>query len=208
MCLIVFAVNVIDGYPLVVAANRDEFYARETRTIHRWPDLPIIGGRDTQAGGTWMGVSAEVPGRFAAVTNVRDGDPVPEPDKRSRGALPVDFLTSDISPADEAQRLTDTAEEYAPVNLLVSDGDSVWWAANKPEVAAHRVSDGVRGVSNGALDNSWPKVTRTVDAAFIRMPGYGTRTSSVLWMRADGHGVLTERRFDEGRYLDQSTMQW
>jgi uncharacterized protein with NRDE domain len=112
-------------------------------------------------------------------------------------------------------------------------------------------------VSNGALDNSWPKVTRTVDAvaavlktappqtnatdealfsvladdrpapddllpdtgvglererdlspAFIRMPGYGTRTSSVLWMRADGHGVLTERRFDEGRYLDQSTMQW
>ncbi len=257
MCLIVFAVNVIDGYPLVVAANRDEFYARETRTIHRWPDLPIIGGRDTQAGGTWMGVSAEVPGRFAAVTNVRDGDPVPEPDKRSRGALPVDFLTSDISPADEAQRLTDTAEEYAPVNLLVSDGDSVWWAANKPEVAAHRVSDGVRGVSNGALDNSWPKVTRTVDAvaavlktappqtnatdealfsvladdrpapddllpdtgvglererdlspAFIRMPGYGTRTSSVLRMRADGHGVLTERRFDEGRYLDQSTMQW
>ncbi|GAB07654.1 hypothetical protein GII30_10085 [Gordonia amarae] len=257
MCLIVFAVNVIDGFPLVVAANRDEFYARETVPVHRWADLPVIGGRDAVAGGTWMGVSAEVPGRFAAVTNVRDGDPVPEPDKRSRGALPVDFLTSGISPADEARRLTDTAAEYAPVNLVVSDGDSVWWAANRPEIAAQRVADGVHGLSNGALDNSWPKVARTVEAvtaalrtappqttaadealfavladdrpapddllpdtgvgigrerdlspAFIRTPGYGTRTSSVLWMRADGHGILTERRFDEGTYLDQSTVEW
>ena len=257
MCLIVFAVNVIDGYPLVVAANRDEFYFRGSEPIHWWADAPIIAGRDAVAGGTWMGVSTEVPGRFAAVTNVRDGEPVPQPDKRSRGALPVDFLTSGISPADEARRLADTADAYAPVNLLVSDGDSLWWAANRPEVAAQRVTDGVHGLSNGALDNSWPKVTRTVDSvagmlntvapqsdtvdealfailaddrpapdesrpdtgvgldrerdlspAFIRIPGNGTRTSSVLWMRADGHGVLTERRFDEGRYLDQSVIEW
>ena len=85
-CLIVFAVNVIDGYPLVVAANRDEFYARETRTIHRWPDLPIIGGRIRRPAAPGWG-ECRGAGRFAAVTNVRDGDPVPEPDKRSRGRI-------------------------------------------------------------------------------------------------------------------------
>ncbi len=62
MCRILFAVDAIPGYRLVVAANRDEFYARDTEALHRWDDPPIIAGLDRVAGGTWMGVSTSVPG--------------------------------------------------------------------------------------------------------------------------------------------------
>lgn len=94
MCLIVVGWRVHPDYPLVVAANRDEFYARPTAALSRWPDAPeIIGGRDLEAGGTWLGISEA--GRFAAVTNVRE--PGMAPGKLSRGALTRQFLCSLIS---------------------------------------------------------------------------------------------------------------
>src|SRR5476649_288786 len=71
MCLIVFAWRPGHAHPLIVAANRDEFYARPSLPLAQWPDAPhIYAGRDQEAGGTWLGVSAE--GRFAALTNIRD----------------------------------------------------------------------------------------------------------------------------------------
>ena len=76
MCLIVFAWRPDHSQPLVVAANRDEFHARPSLPLGCWEDAPwIIGGRDLQAGGTWMGVTAR--GRFAALTNIRaPGQPI------------------------------------------------------------------------------------------------------------------------------------
>lgn len=241
MCLIVFGVNAVPGHRLVVAANRDEFYARKTEGLHRWDDPPIFAGRDRVAGGTWMGVSAAAPGRFAAVTNVRDGEPAVDPSKRSRGRLPIDFLVGEQTSAQEAAALVADAPEYAPVNLIVDDGVQVWWATNWPEPEAVAVSDGVHGVSNGALDSAWPKVQDTaaglarllergaaaypeeyfallgdqhrpdpdrlpdtgvgpqreseLSPAFVRLDGYGTRASTVVRIREDGHGDVIERRF-------------
>ena len=79
MCLIVFAWSPDHSQPLVVAANRDEFHARPSLPLGCWEDAPwIIGGRDLQAGGTWMGVTAR--GRFAALTNIRaPGQPIGAP---------------------------------------------------------------------------------------------------------------------------------
>lgn len=71
MCLIVLAYQVHPRYPLIVAANRDEFRERPAHTAHFWDDAPwILAGRDLHAGGTWMGITRE--GRFAALTNHRD----------------------------------------------------------------------------------------------------------------------------------------
>ena len=71
MCLIVIGWRVHPDYPLVVAANRDEYYARPSLAITRWSDAPqVIGGIDLEAGGTWLGMTDS--GRFAAVTNVRE----------------------------------------------------------------------------------------------------------------------------------------
>ena len=71
MCLIVFAWRPGHAQPLVVAANRDEFYARPTKPLAQWVEAPqVFAGRDLQAGGTWLGLTES--GRFAAVTNVRE----------------------------------------------------------------------------------------------------------------------------------------
>ena len=69
MCLLAIAFNQHPSAPLIVASNRDEFYARPTLPMHWWQDAPILAGRDQQANGTWMGLSRN--GRFAAVTNYR-----------------------------------------------------------------------------------------------------------------------------------------
>jgi uncharacterized protein with NRDE domain len=67
MCLLSFAFNQLPTAPLVVVANRDEFYKRPTQPMHWWQDKPILGGRDLRAGDTWLYLSAS--GRFAVITN-------------------------------------------------------------------------------------------------------------------------------------------
>jgi uncharacterized protein with NRDE domain len=53
MCLIVFAWRPGHALPLIVAANRDEFYARPTQPLAAWEDAPgVHAGRDLEAGGT------------------------------------------------------------------------------------------------------------------------------------------------------------
>ncbi len=162
MCLILFAWQTRPDLPLVIAANRDEIRSRATLALHRWPDLPIIAGRDELAGGTWMGVSADDPYRVAAVTNVRtglvDGNDPSRASKRSRGRLPVDYLVGDSTPKDYAIALVSDAAHYEPVNLLVADADELWWATTWPEPIARRVEPGVHGISNAELDSRWPKV--------------------------------------------------
>src|SRR3954470_13682242 len=96
MCLIVLAWKKLADYPLIVAANRDEFHGRPAAPAAFWPDKPaLLAGRDLEAKGTRMGV--ERSGRFAAVTNYGGGS---EPRAvESRGALVTRFLESNASPA-------------------------------------------------------------------------------------------------------------
>ncbi len=117
MCLILFAINQHKDYPLVVIANRDEFYARPTRSAHWWDDHPhILAGRDLKAQGTWMGVDRQ--GRFAAVTNVREPG-MKQDAPLSRGDLPRNFLASDLAAQDYLEQLQDAMVNYAGFNLLL-----------------------------------------------------------------------------------------
>ena len=71
MCLILFALEQHPQFPLVIAANRDERYARPTQPLAPWPEAPqLLAGRDLEAGGSWLGVTRS--GRFAAVTPPAD----------------------------------------------------------------------------------------------------------------------------------------
>ena len=153
MCLILVAWQQHPEYPLIVAANRDEFFARPTAVAAQWPDLPhVYGGRDLEAGGTWLGISDS--GRFAAVTNVRE--PGQPPGERSRGHLTRDFLAGDMTAADYANRLQ--GERYAGFNLLAGDGTTLSYASNRG-ATARVLAPGVYGVSNHLLDTPWPKLT-------------------------------------------------
>jgi uncharacterized protein with NRDE domain len=160
VCLILVAWDAHPDYPLVVAANRDEFFDRASAPMHWWEDLPILGGRDLTAGGGWLTLSAS--GRFAAVTNVRDftrSQAAP----RSRGEIPVGFSSGDTSPKEYLVGLP--TDEFNGYNAVVSDLDSMWWGNNPPQAGgAPRagtvapVEPGIHGISNAALDTPWPKV--------------------------------------------------
>ena len=152
MCLILVAWQAHPTYPLVVVANRDEFYARPSAPAGPWPEDPrVTAGRDLEAGGTWLGLRED--GRFAAVTNVREPG-VPK-GIRSRGHLTRDFLLGDQPPGDFAGAVDGPA--HSGFNLLVADPEALWYRSNR-DGAARRLEPGVYGVSNHLLDTPWPKL--------------------------------------------------
>lgn len=156
MCLIVFAWRPHHALPLIVAANRDEFYDRPTLPLGHWEDAPdIVAGRDLQAGGTWMGVSTS--GRFAALTNIRV--PGAAAGSRSRGELPERYLRGQLSPEAYLKELAGHLQHYAGFNLLVGDADELWYL-NSHAAVPEKILPGVYGLSNAALDSPWPKLLR------------------------------------------------
>ena len=88
MCLVLVAHQILQDCPLLVLANRDEYYDRPTAPVQAWQEAPgMLAGRDLVAGGTWLGTRHH---RWAAVTNVREGGPAPPPLTRLAGqGLPV-----------------------------------------------------------------------------------------------------------------------
>ena len=158
MCLVALAIDRSRRFPLVIAANRDEFFARPTAPLDWWspdPDLdPVLAGRDLEAGGTWLGLTAA--GRFGFVTNTR-GMMAADPAAPSRGSIVVDWLAA-REPADRFWART-ALSGHNGFNLVAADfvaGDC-FWASN---CSAHpvRLGRGVHAVSNHLLDTPWPKV--------------------------------------------------
>jgi uncharacterized protein with NRDE domain len=158
MCLILFAWKVRKDYPLILAANRDEFYNRPTAPMQWWEDQPnLLAGKDLQAGGTWMGVNKS--GKFAAITNYRQF-PITETFATSRGSLVKDYLTDNqLTPAAYLKRLEEEGDGYDGFNLLFGTTDELFYYSNKGGQAG-QVAPGVHGLSNHLLDTNWPKVEK------------------------------------------------
>jgi uncharacterized protein with NRDE domain len=155
MCLIFVAWRAHRDYPVVVAANRDEFFVRPTAPAGFWSKAPhILAGHDLEAGGSWMGVTRS--GRFAALTNYRDPAQM-RSGVPSRGGLVANFLAGNASPQDYLDQIAPLARQCNGYNLLVGDGESLWWSSNVGEVS-RELAPGVYGVSNHLLDTPWPKV--------------------------------------------------
>ncbi len=155
MCVILFAVGAHPRYPLVVAANRDEWFHRPTAVAAFWADVPsVFAGRDLEQQGTWMGISRS--GRFAAVTNVREGGPA-RADARSRGALVSSFLTGTDAPDSFAVMVAQQGTRYNGFNLLAGDRAQLMYLSNRGGTPVV-VPPGVHGLSNHLLNTAWPKV--------------------------------------------------
>ena len=155
MCLILFAYRHHPRYPLILTANRDEFYERPTQTLDFWPDRPeIAAGRDLERMGSWLGINRQ--GRLAAVTNYRETR-AQRPDTRSRGQLVTDFLTSRIEAPDYLHRLQADSHLYNGFNLIVGDAQGLYYCSNRCAKAS-LVKPGIHGLSNRLLDTPWPKV--------------------------------------------------
>lgn len=160
MCLIAFAWHAHPRYPLIIAANRDEFHARPTAPLQRWQENPdVIGGRDLREDGSWMALRRG--GRLAAVTNVRDADL--SQGKRSRGHLVRDFVLDNTLAAGFAEDAWLSGADYGGFNLLLHDGAELIWVSNRPKPMWKSITPGVHAVSNGAPsfvhgERPWPKV--------------------------------------------------
>jgi uncharacterized protein with NRDE domain len=191
MCLIVFAWQVVPGVPLIAAANRDEFYAREAAPAGPWPDQPrIFAGRDLKAGGSWMGVSQVEAGgaspRFAAITNIRAPHEHKE-DAPSRGHLVADYLASNLPPQAYIDSIREGACAYNGFNLVVGDRDSLVWFSNKGEADPRNgmpLAPGIYGLSNALLDSPWPKVLKT-KAQFASLLCLGAPDDAYFEMLSD-----------------------
>ncbi|MCY1167224.1 MAG: NRDE family protein [Pseudomonadota bacterium] len=175
MCLVAFAINASERWPLVIASNRDEFFDRPTLPLARWQSESghtIISGRDERAGGTWLGMTPG--GRIALLTNVRERPALSQPPApRSRGGLVMRWLENDMDAGQFMAHTDSTA--YAGFNLVVGDWSTDSWtwlsnrsfnsgpggaAGNRPQRSgwhSRALAPGVYGLSNAALDTPWPK---------------------------------------------------
>ncbi len=163
MCIVAIAWQLFDEMPLVLLSNRDEFLERPTQKLHQWPDQPIYAGRDSQSGGTWLGIHREAHegvyqhnGRWAAILNFRDGVQAGR-DERSRGKLVTEFLTSDLSPMDFARNIR--LQDYAGFNLIIGDATQAVIVNNRGH-APTPLYAGLHVISNGQPEDSWFKTER------------------------------------------------
>ena len=155
MCVLALAWCAHPNWRLVVAGNRDELHARPAAPLRRWEEpSDLLAGEDLQSSGTWLGVSEQ--GRFAVVTNLRGFGP-PLAGRPSRGTLLRDLLARDGRYADPAD--ADLAD-FNPFNLITLRNDQLAFWCNKPAPTRRALSPGVYGLSNGALDEAWPKTVR------------------------------------------------
>lgn len=164
MCLAALTIGQSERFPVVLASNRDEFFARASQPMAWWRPsdgaAPILSGRDLTGGGTWMGLNAA--GRLALVTNVR------EPGRQlmaspSRGELVLQCLTDPQADLAALARMPRNGFNLLTVDLAADPwklpGTPVGqWVSNRPDVQGRGIGAGAFGLSNAALDTPWPKV--------------------------------------------------
>lgn len=236
MCLVLLALDTVPGYPVVLAANRDEQHARPAEPLHWWPDRPdMAAGRDTRAGGTWLGVRRD--GRYATVLNAPDGAaPAAAP---SRGDLVPAFLAAP-EPAAAAARIRDAGDRHAGFHFLGGIRGRAWYV-RRGDPAVPVLGAGLHGVDNAGLDIGDPRLGRARDGfaaaavdpdagallrlladdadpgrghgddrpVFIRDPVFGTRCSTVLRISDGGAVELVERRYGaDGEPGGETRLAW
>jgi len=238
MCLIFIALKNHSKYKLIVAANRDEFYDRRTAPASFWKDHPeILGGRDLEAMGTWLGMTRS--GRICMVTNFRDLKNI-NPNAPSRGKLVTDFLLDKTTGEEYLKKVETRAKKYNGFSLIAGTVDSLYYLSNYKD-GVILLNSGLFGLSNHLLETPWPKVEkgkrelqvllkgplinaddmfrvlsddkisadaqlpdtgvgleleRALSASFIKSPGYGTRSSTVILVDYNNHVAFHERVYD------------
>ena len=152
MCLAAIAWRTHPEFPLVISANRDEFFERPTQSIHLW-ESGFYGGKDLRSGGTWLGFHPS--GKWALLTNYRDFRSQRK-QQISRGKLVQSWLESKIPAEEYLKGILKLRDQYDGFNLLVSDGEDLWYLSNYAK-GIQLIKPGIHGLSNGLINESWPK---------------------------------------------------
>jgi uncharacterized protein with NRDE domain len=157
MCILFVAVNQHKDYPLIIAANRDEFFNRETAESHLWDGgNGIVAGKDLQAGGTWMGINKQ--GYLASLTNVRDPQRI-YANAITRGELVAHYLQQPLT--NYQQILSASKDNYNGYNLLFGKWNELAVYNNHLD-QTQKLTQGYYGLSNASLNSPWPKINKGV----------------------------------------------
>ncbi len=159
MCLVAVAWQAHPRYPLILLGNRDEFHARPSAPADWWPDAPqVFGGRDLQAGGSWLGVSRD--GRVAVVTNNPERPPgAAHPE--SRGKLVSRWLRSSATPAAFTAALAEEEHRFGGFALVVGTVTAGCTGLVAPAGSLGgrwSLPAGITVLSNSSREQPWPKV--------------------------------------------------
>jgi uncharacterized protein with NRDE domain len=151
MCLLAIVYRAIDDAPVILAANREEAYARGGTPLGlQSGPIPFIAGLDPLAGGTWLGINAARV--IVAVTN-RPKSEVP-PQVRSRGLLVRDLLA--LSSARKAANAAADAlahQSYAGCNIVCADAESLWVVHAGDWLRMRSLSPGFHLLTNGDVND-------------------------------------------------------
>jgi len=185
MCTLALWWRAFDGFPVVVAANRDEDVARPSEPPHLWPQ-GFYAGRDARAGGAWLGVNAR--GVFCGITN--RWDRAPDPSRKSRGAIVVDALAS--ATANEAvERLASLPPgAYNAFGLLIADAASAFRVDYADQAIVQPLGPGITVLANWPAGEKWPRTERALAlAAAVPTDSFDRALPSLESLLADHEGA-------------------
>src|SRR6267154_2788947 len=209
MCLIFLSLHQHPNYKLIVAANRDEFYARKTEAAEFWNDHPqLVGGRDLEARkpagtcGTWMAMNKN--GRIAMVTNYRDLKNL-KSKAPSRGHLVTDYLLSDESPEKYLKSIEPRANLYNGFNLIVGNAEELFYLSNYKK-GVEKMENGFHGLSNHLLDTPWPKVKRGKEKTKLLFDQKKIQSEKILNALYDEQQAPDDQLPDTGVGLERERM--
>ncbi len=164
MCTLIAIHRSVPGYPLVVAANRDEYLSRPAAgpALRRTPGGWVVAPLDLHAGGSWLGLNRR--GVFSALTNLKNDEP--DPKRESRGLVVMEALAA-ASAERAATRLGALPEgRYNPFNCLVADAERAYLLVYRDVPQLRELPPGVHVIGNGdAGDTALPKVGRVLRRA-------------------------------------------
>uniref|UniRef100_A0A8C6XTN0 Transport and golgi organization 2 homolog n=1 Tax=Naja naja TaxID=35670 RepID=A0A8C6XTN0_NAJNA len=152
-----------NAYRLILAANRDEYYHRPSKSADFWDSSSeILSGLDMEEGkegGSWLGISKK--GKMAALTNYMQ--PQINKHAKGRGALVTNFLTSEMDSYSYLKKVALEGHLYNGFNLIAADlstnnGDVIYYYGNKGDPEPLFLNPGIYGLSNSLLDTPWKKL--------------------------------------------------
>jgi uncharacterized protein with NRDE domain len=157
MCTFVILRRPGEDWPVLIAANRDEMVDRPWLPPDRhWPDRPeVVAGKDTLAGGSWLGVNDH--GVVAGILN-RHGSLGPAPGQRSRGELVLEALDhADANAAAAALAHLEPAA-YRTFNLMIADNRDAFWLRHADPsgtlpLSVTAITPGLHMIASGDLDD-------------------------------------------------------
>jgi hypothetical protein len=152
MCILAIQYKLVPDSPILVAANREEYYDRPSLTPSIQSGKPrVLCGIDQQAGGTWLGVNQN--GMFVAACNRPKAISPLAP--RSRGVLCRELLrcTSAREGVDRAMEEL-ISGKYDGVNYVIADSENAWTVHGGDEVNAVDLEEGLNIIANGDVNNS------------------------------------------------------